>query len=49
VTLKMGDSTDQVSASMGQPDRIAKVANKEIYFYKDMKITFVDGKISDIQ
>src|SRR5664280_1250557 len=37
VTIKMGDSTDQVLASMGQPDRIAKVANKEIYFYKDMK------------
>ena len=49
VTIKMGDSTDQVVASMGQPDRIAKVANKEIYFYKDMKITFLDGKVSDIQ
>jgi hypothetical protein len=34
---------------MGQPDRIAKVASKEIYFYKDMKITFLDGKVSDIQ
>lgn len=49
VTIKMGDSTDQVVTSVGQPDRIAKVANKEIYFYKDMKITFVDGKVSDIQ
>jgi hypothetical protein len=49
VTIKLGDSTDQVVASMGQPDRIAKVASKEIYFYKDMKITFLDGKVSDIQ
>jgi hypothetical protein len=49
VTIKIGDSTDQVVASMGQPDRIAKVASKEIYFYKDMKITFVNGKVSDIQ
>lgn len=49
VTIRMGDSTDQVVASMGQPDRIAKVASKEIYFYRDMKITFVNGKVSDIQ
>jgi hypothetical protein len=49
VTIKIGDSTDQVVASMGQPDRIAKVASKEIYFYKDMKITFGNGKVSDIQ
>ncbi len=49
VTLKLGDTPDQVVAAMGSPDRIAKVANKELYFYKDMKITFVDGKISDIQ
>ena len=49
VTINLGDSTDQVVASMGQPERIAKMANKEIYFYKDMKITFVDGKVSDIQ
>jgi hypothetical protein len=38
-----------VVASQGQPDRIAKIANKEIYFYKDMKITFVNGRVSDIQ
>jgi hypothetical protein len=49
VTIKMGDSTDQVVSSMGQPDRIAKVASREIYFYKDMKITFLSGKVSDIQ
>jgi hypothetical protein len=49
VTIKIGDLPAQVVASMGQPDRIAKIANKDIYFYKDMKVTFVDGKVSDIQ
>ena len=49
VTIQMGDSPDKVVAAMGQPERIAKVANKEIYFYKDMKITFVNGIVSDIQ
>ena len=49
VTIQMGDSPDKVVAAMGQPERIAKVANKEIYFYKDMKVTFVNGVVSDIQ
>jgi hypothetical protein len=49
VTINLGDTIGQVVAAMGQPDRAARVANKDIYFYKDMKITFVDGKVSDIQ
>ena len=49
VTINLGDTIDQVVAAMGQPDRKAKVGNKDIYFYKDMKITFVDGRVSDIQ
>ena len=49
VAINLGDTIDQVVAAMGQPDRIAKVANKDIYVYKDLKITFVDGKVSDIQ
>ena len=48
-TISLGDSKEQVVAAIGQPDRVAKVGNKEICFYKDMKITFVDGKVSDIQ
>lgn len=49
VTINVGDSTDQVVASMGQPDRIAKIGSKDIYFYRDMKVTFVNGKVSDIE
>ena len=48
-TIALGQGRDQVVAALGQPDRVAKVGNKEILFYKDMKITFIDGKVSDIQ
>ncbi|MBZ5625068.1 MAG: hypothetical protein LAQ69_41150 [Acidobacteriia bacterium] len=48
-TVSEGQTIDQVLAAMGQPDRKAKVANKDIYVYKDMKITFVNGKVTDIQ
>jgi hypothetical protein len=48
-TLKLGMSIDEIVAAMGQPDRVADLGAKKIYSYKDMKITFVDGKVSDIQ
>jgi hypothetical protein len=48
-TITIGQTKDQVIAALGQPDRAAKVGKKEICFYKDMKITFVDGKVSNIQ
>lgn len=48
-TIALGQTKDQVVAALGQPERVAKVGNKEICFYKDMKITFLDGTVSDIQ
>ncbi len=44
-----GQTEDQVTGALGQPVRIANVGAKKIYFYKDMKVTFKDGKVSDIQ
>ena len=34
---------------MGNPTRIADLGQKKTYFYKDMKVIFVDGKVSDVQ
>ena len=48
-TVELGQSTDQVVASLGQPQKIAKAGAKTIYFYKDLKVTFTDGKVSDVQ
>jgi outer membrane protein assembly factor BamE (lipoprotein component of BamABCDE complex) len=48
-TLAVGQTKDEVIAMMGQPVRIAKAASKEFYFYKDVKVTFVAGKVTDIQ
>ncbi len=50
VEIKIGQTTDQVIAALGQPIRKAKpAATREIYFYKDMKITFVNGKVKDVE
>jgi hypothetical protein len=48
-TLSLGQTTDQVVANFGQPDKIVKLGAKEIYVYKDFKVTFVSGKVTDVQ
>ncbi|HUA84633.1 MAG TPA: hypothetical protein VMB85_12285 [Bryobacteraceae bacterium] len=48
-TIALGQTTDQVVASLGQPSKIVKLGAKEIYFYKDLKVTFTGGKVSDVQ
>lgn len=49
VSIQLGQTRDQVISALGQPDRRAVVGAKEIFFYKDMKITFQDGAVSDVQ
>jgi hypothetical protein len=47
--IEVGMTVDQVTGALGQPLHMATVGTKKIYSYKDMKITFKDGKVSDIQ
>jgi hypothetical protein len=47
--IKLGQTPDQVTAAVGQPDKIITLGAKKIYVYKDMKIIFVGGKVSDVQ
>ena len=49
VTIEIGQSVADVVARMGQPARVADLGQKKTYFYKDMKIIFVDGRVSDVQ
>jgi hypothetical protein len=48
-SIDLGQTKDQVIAAFGQPLRTAKVGAKEIFFYKDLKVTFTGGKVSDVQ
>lgn len=47
--VKLGMTTDQVEAALGKPDKKVTLGPKQIYIYKDMKVTFKDGKVSDVQ
>jgi hypothetical protein len=48
-TVEIGQTPDQVTAILGQPDKIINLGPKQIYVYKDLKVTFVKGKVTDAQ
>ena len=48
-TIEKGQTTDQVQAALGKPEKIVNLGTKQIYIYKDMKVTFLNGKVSDVQ
>ena len=48
-TIQLGQSTDEVQAALGKPEKIVNLGPKQLYVYRDLKITFVNGKVSDVQ
>jgi hypothetical protein len=49
VEISLGQTVDQVTGALGQPKNIVDLGAKKIYVFKDMKVTFKDGKVSDVQ
>jgi hypothetical protein len=47
--VKEGQTPDQVIAALGEPLKKATVGAKQIYTYKDIKVTFVNGAVKDVQ
>ena len=47
--IEKGQTPDQVKAELGNPDKIVNLGSKQIYVYKDLKVTFINGKVSDVQ
>lgn len=48
-TIALGQTPDQVQAAIGNPTTILVLGAKKIYIYSDMKITFMNGTVTDIQ
>jgi hypothetical protein len=48
-TIALGQSIDQVTANMGAPQQIIDLGSKKIYKYPDMKVIFMNDKVSDVQ
>ena len=48
-TIELDQTIAQVEATFGKPLTIVKLGARTIYTYKDIKVTFTDGKVSDVQ
>jgi uncharacterized membrane protein YgcG len=48
-TIQLGMTTDQVQQALGTPTKIVNLGPKQIYVYKDLKVTFFGGKVVDVQ
>jgi hypothetical protein len=49
VTISLGQTMAEVESMNGKPDKIIDLGARKIYVYKDLKITFTDGRVSDVQ
>jgi hypothetical protein len=48
-SVTVGETRDEVIAAFGQPLKTAKIGVKEILYYKDMKVTLLHGKVTNVQ
>ena len=48
-TITLGQTEDEVVRILGAPQKKVNLGTKEIYFYPDMKVIFISGKVADVQ
>ncbi len=47
--ISLGQTIDEVKATFGEPVQIIELGTKVIYKYQDIKVTFLKGKVTDIE
>jgi hypothetical protein len=47
--ITLGQTIEQVTAILGAPKTVVYLGNKKTYVYKDMKVIFTGGKVTDVQ
>lgn len=48
-TVALGQTTEEVEAILGKPEKVVNLGEKTIYIYKDLRIVFINGKVADVQ
>jgi hypothetical protein len=48
-TITLNQTVDDVVAILGKPTTVVDLGAKKIYVYKNMKVTFTNGRVTDVQ
>ncbi len=48
-TISLGMTPEEVERAIGRPKNTVDLGSKKIFVYKDLKITFLNGRVSDVQ
>jgi len=48
-TVSLGETKKQVTAVLGQPTTVVNLGAKEVYYFPSMRVTFVNGRVADVQ
>lgn len=48
-TISMGESSTEVLQAMGMPQQMIDLGKKKTYIYKNMKVVFLNDKVTDVQ
>jgi hypothetical protein len=48
-TISIGQTKDQVVQNFGQPTKVVQLGSKEIDYYTDMKVTFTNNKVTNVE
>lgn len=48
-TVSLGMTASQVQSVLGPPRRVVDLGQKRMFIYDDMKVIFMDGRVSDVQ
>ena len=49
VRIALGQSLEQVRSLLGEPAKVVDLGSKKIFVYKDLKITFIDAKVTGVE
>ncbi|HET6421739.1 MAG TPA: hypothetical protein VFG19_16400 [Geobacteraceae bacterium] len=46
-TVNLGQSQQEVTAILGEPEKKILLGKKAVFVYRDLKVVFIDGKVAD--
>jgi hypothetical protein len=49
ITIDLGFSEEQVQQALGKPTKILKLGARTVWVYSDLRITFENGQVADMQ